>query len=186
MVYFQGCPQYVPRHYIVRVLMRLSGAQSPFARSGRYPSRRHVSRPVGRLYPAFIAHTDSCADPKPSLRLRYNLGRRVFAGCCQPLLGVGPSRCYLCESFPTCLDPYPGCSCGALTRFFPQDNGLPDIRTRSARSLLRPWLYPYGNFCTELLSRLQSFAHVQAHGFARHPDCSYLSESFSPVAVEVP
>ena len=40
----------------------------------------------------------------------------------------------LCESFPTCLDPYPGGSCGAITRFFPQDNGLPDVRTRSALS----------------------------------------------------
>ena len=60
------------------------------------------------------------------------LGQQVFAGCCQPLLGVGPSRCYLCESFSACLNPYPGCSCGALTRSFPQDNGLPDVRTRSA------------------------------------------------------
>ena len=53
---------------------------------------------------------------------------------------MGPSRRYLCESFPTCLDPldqvqgrlYSGCSCGALTRFFPQDYGLPYVRTRSA------------------------------------------------------
>ncbi len=46
--------------------MRLSGAQSPFACSGCYPSRRDLKNPVGRHYPAFIASTDSCADPKPS------------------------------------------------------------------------------------------------------------------------
>ena len=34
--------------------------------------------------------------------------QKVFAGCCQSLLGVGLSRRYLYETFPTCLDPYPG------------------------------------------------------------------------------
>jgi len=57
----------------------------------------------------------------PPSASRHPLGQWVFAGCCQPpsagpwsfgpgtkgsgqaLLGVGPSRRYLCESFPTCL-----------------------------------------------------------------------------------
>ena len=39
--------------------------------------------------------------------------------------------------------------------------------------------YPYSNFSTELFTRLQSFTHVQARGFARHPDCSYRSGSLS-------
>jgi hypothetical protein len=34
--------------------------------------------------------------------------------------------------FPYVPGPHPGGSCGAHTRFFPQDNGLPDVRTRSA------------------------------------------------------
>ena len=93
---------------------------------------REVLPHVSRHYPAFIAITGSCANPKPSHRLGITLGQQVFAGCCQPLLGVGPSRRSLCESFSACLDPYPGCSCGALTRFFPPDIGLPDVRTRSA------------------------------------------------------
>jgi hypothetical protein len=46
----------------------------------------------------------------------------------------GATRRCLCESFSACLDPYPGGSRGACTRFFPQDNGLPDVRTRSAPS----------------------------------------------------
>jgi hypothetical protein len=92
------------------------------------PCSHHVSG----HYPAFIATTGSCANPKPSPCLGVTLIHKVFAGCCQSLLGLGLSRRYLCESFSACLDPYPGCSCGALARFFPQDNGLPDIRTRSA------------------------------------------------------
>jgi hypothetical protein len=62
----------------------------------------------------------------------FNLVRWVFAGCRQSLLGEGPFRPYLCESFSRCLVPYPGCSCGALARSFPQDIGLPPVRTRSA------------------------------------------------------
>ena len=90
-----------------------------------------------------------------------------------PLPGFpGATRPYLCESFPTCLDPYPGGSCGAHTRFFPQDFGLPDVRTRSSASQ-----YPYSNFRMGFFSRLQSFPNVQARRFARHPDCSYRSAS---------
>src|ERR1035437_7556371 len=36
------------------------------------------------------------------------------------------------ESFSTCLDPYPGCSCGARARYFPQNYGLPGSMSRSA------------------------------------------------------
>ena len=113
----------------VRLLSVPPSAQSPFARIGCYLLRRGVSRHISEHYPAFIAHTRSCANPKPSRRLRP---WPVFAGCCQPLVGVGPSRRCLWESFSACLDPYPGCSCGASARFFPQDNGLPDVMTRSA------------------------------------------------------
>jgi hypothetical protein len=69
-------------------------------------------------------------------RPRFSLVPRVFAGCDESLLEVGPSRRYLCESFSTCLDPYPGCLCGAFTRFFPQNFGLPVKPTRSALSLI--------------------------------------------------
>jgi hypothetical protein len=107
-------------------------AQSPFAHLGCYPPCRAVSPHVSGHYSAFIATTNSCASPKPSGCLQSPLGQPVFAGCCQPRLGVGPSRRYLCESFPACLDPYPGCPRGALARFFPRDNGLPAPLTRSA------------------------------------------------------
>jgi hypothetical protein len=70
-------------------------AQSPFARLGRYLRRRDVPHLVGGRYPSFLALTDSCARPKSSCRLRLPLFRPVFAGCRQPLLEDGPSRCYL-------------------------------------------------------------------------------------------
>ena len=75
-------------------------------------------------------------DLLPSIRLRHGLARMVFAACCQPLLGTGPSRRYLCQSFPTCLDPYSGCSQGARARCFPQDIGLPRVRTGSAHRVV--------------------------------------------------
>ena len=46
------------------------------------------------------------------------LGQRVFAGCGQPPLGNGPSRRYLCGSFPGCQAPCRGgssrCTCPLL------------------------------------------------------------------------
>ena len=117
--------------------------------------RRHCSYGLMRQSSTLPLPTDS-------------LGQRVCAGCCQPRLGGGPSRRYLCVSFPACLDPYPGGSYGARTRFFPHDSGLPPVRTgsalhnaRTATSVRRPF------------SRLQSFAYVQARRFARHPSRSY-------------
>jgi hypothetical protein len=96
---------------------------------------------------------------------------KVFAGCCKPLPASALSRRYLRESFSTCLDPYPGGSCGALIRFFPQDIGLPDVSIRSA-----PYKYPYCNFCTVGLSRLQSFSNVQARRFACCPPVAPTAE----------
>jgi hypothetical protein len=123
----------VRRPYIVRFLFGTAKCPEPLRlRVGVTSSQHRIRTRVGRHYPAFFAHTSSCAGPKPSSCLGVNLVHQVFAGCRQPLLGIAPSRRYLCESFPTCLDPYPGGSCGALTRFFPQDNGLRNGSTSSA------------------------------------------------------
>ena len=104
--------------------MKLSDAQSPFAQSKCYFSCQDVSHLVSRIYPAFITPTNSCVYPKPSSCLEFNLVHQVFAGCCQPLLGVAYSRRYLCQSFSTCLDPYSGALKGACIRFFPLSVGL--------------------------------------------------------------
>lgn len=63
------------------------------------------------------------------------LGRRVFAGCRQPLLGDGLSRHYLCNPYVGAWTPTPRCSPGALARFFPGDNGLTPILTSSAHPI---------------------------------------------------
>ena len=80
-------------------------------------------------------------DQIPPVTYGRCLGQRVLAGCCQPLLGDGPSRRYLRESFSRCLGPYPGAPCGARARFFPQDIGLPPFGTGSAhRNISTPRL----------------------------------------------
>jgi hypothetical protein len=126
---------YVPRPYYVRVLMRRSGAQSPFAHSGCYPSLSRSNQPRRQALPRLHRYYELMRQSSTLSRPQFvSLVPRVFAGCCQPRLGRGPSRRYRCESFLTCLDPYPGCSCGALARFFPQDIGLPRDVIRSALS----------------------------------------------------
>ena len=122
----------VHRPYRVRGLLERPSAQSPFARVRCDLARRALLDHVSRYYPAFIAPTGSCASPPPSSCLNATLGHQVCAGCGQPLLGGGPSRRCLCASFPACLDLYPGGSSGAHARFFPQDIGLPPVRTGSA------------------------------------------------------
>ena len=58
--------------------------------------------------------------------------RRVFAGCCQPLLGDGPSRRYLCNPCTVVWTHTPPQPSGALVRFFPEDIGLTIRFNRSA------------------------------------------------------
>jgi len=99
-------------------------AESPFAPSGCYPSRSATLRHLARSYPHIIAPTGSCDRPKPSHILQLSPGQWVFAGCCQPLLGVGPSRHYLCNPCAGAWTPTPQCPPGAFARFFPGDNGL--------------------------------------------------------------
>ena len=99
----------------------------------------------------------------------------VLAGWTTPGWSRGPARRYLCASFPACLDPYPGSSRGALTRYFPQDFGLPPVRTGSALSNVRTATSVRG-----LISGLQSFSHVQARRFAHHPGRSYRYDGLPP------
>ena len=147
-------------------------AQSPFARSGCYPSHRSITYRVSGRYPTFVAPTGSCARPNGSCRLRLPLLQQVFAVCRHSLLPDGLSRRYLRESFSTCKDPYPSSSCGAYTRFFPQDVGLPGNISRSA--LVRLTMHQQLQH-RRFFTRLQSFDYLQARRFARHPDCSHRS-----------
>jgi hypothetical protein len=95
------------------------------------PHRTH-----GKALPFRHRYFELMRQTKILSRPRGSLVPGVFAGCDDSLLEVGPSRRYLYESFSTCLDPYPGCSCGAFTRCFPQNFGLPGKLNRSALSVI--------------------------------------------------
>ena len=88
---------------------------------------------IDEHYPIFIATTRSCARPsalsQPRLLALYQESLQLAVSS---LLDPGPSRRYLCESFPRCLDPYPGGSFGAFTRFFPKNIGLHRLGSGSA------------------------------------------------------
>ena len=62
--------------------------------------------------------------------------RKVFAGCCQPLLEVGPSRRYLCDLYIGAWTRTPPRSIGASVRFYPIDIGLSLGSRRSARETI--------------------------------------------------
>jgi hypothetical protein len=60
----------------------------------------------------------------------------------------------------------------------------PFLHTKQRPSPRKHWLGAIQNTHTAIsvwnvFTRLQSFTHVQARGFARHPDCSYRSRSLS-------
>jgi hypothetical protein len=58
-------------------------------------------------------------DQLPPPHFGLGLAPWVLAGCCQPLLGDGPSQRYLRKSFPRCLDPYPGGTLWCVRPFLP-------------------------------------------------------------------
>ena len=64
--------------------------------------------------------------------LSADLMRRVFAGCCHPLLVVGPSRHYPRNPCGGDWTHTPPCPPGACTHFFPGGVGLTSRETRSA------------------------------------------------------
>ena len=131
---------------------------------------------IRKHYPPFIAHTDSCARPKSSWSLQLSLLPQVFAGCCQPLLEVGPSRRYLRNLYTGAWTLTPQCLSGAFTRFFPESIGLTSDLTRSAHQKLPVMQFQQGH----AFSRLQSFLYVQAPMLARPPDCTHRWEILLP------
>ena len=121
----------------VRVLLKLPSAQSPFARARCNLARRGLNGPRRRVLPRLHRSYGLMRQSSSLLVPRWYPQHPVCAGCCQPLLGAGPSRRYLCASVPACLDPYPGSSWSASTRFFLHDIGLPLVRNGSALSKAR-------------------------------------------------
>ena len=117
-----------------------------------------------------LAHAPDQNPPTDFSSLR----RWVFAGCCQSLLGDGPSRRYLCIPCVGAWTHTPGCHPCARARFFQRCSGHrprckelgPSNYPRKAASTGRPF------------SRLQSFTNVQAPTLARPPGCSHRRNLF--------
>ena len=107
-------------------------AQSPFARWRRYLHRRDVNSTAseGVTPPSSLLRTHA-PDQNPPVLFAY-LIRRVFAGCCQSLLGDGPSRRYLCNPCTGAWTLTPGCLSGAFIRFFPDSSSLTSVAPSSA------------------------------------------------------
>ena len=71
-------------------------------------------------------------DQNPPADSGLSLFQQVFAGCCKPLLGDDPSRHNLYNPYVGAWTTTPQCPPGAITRFFPGDNGLTSDVTSSA------------------------------------------------------
>jgi hypothetical protein len=120
---------------------RPPSTQSPFAWSGRYPFQgglQAASENVTSPSSLILAHAPDQIPPAAS----EFLARRVFAGCCQPLLGDGPSRHYLCDPCVGAWTHTPPRSPGALAHYFPEDIGLAPRETRSARGMISAMQLP--------------------------------------------
>ena len=108
-------------------------AQSPFARWRRYLHRRAVQRTTseGVTPPSSLLRTHAPHQNPPVLFVY--LIRRVLAGCCQSLLGDGPSRRYFYGPCIGAWVPTPPRLSGAFVCFFPLSIGLSFDERKSAR-----------------------------------------------------
>ena len=88
-------------------------------RSALPPSGRRGSSPAGTLLPGHRSYRLIRRSHSTLLSFGLSLVRGVSAGCYQPLLPAGPSRRYLCESFPGCLGPCHGGSTECTCLFLP-------------------------------------------------------------------
>ena len=87
------------------------------------PWGRHRSPPrraLPLLHRSYGLMRQTFTLPRPLVSLLP----QVFADCCQPLLGQGPSRHYLCNPCVGAWTPTPRCPSGAQSRFFPENIGL--------------------------------------------------------------
>ena len=107
-------------------------AQSPFAPWRSYLHRRAFSNNTseGITPPSSLLRAHAPDQNPPTYSV--SLIKRVFAGCCQSLLGDGPSRRYLCNPCIGAWTLTPGCLSGASVRFFPESYSLTTVAPSSA------------------------------------------------------
>src|SRR4030095_171769 len=129
--------------------------ESPFASLGYYPAEGRVPTTYASVTPPSSLLRAHAPDLTPLTSYALWLGTRVCAGCRMPLLGGGPSRCYLLNLCGGAWTRTPPRLSRALTPFFPQSFGLPLRARGSARLDSRH----DSNFHDEPISGLQSFTH---------------------------
>ena len=132
-------------------------------------SGRRESPPARTLLPGHGSYGLMRRSRSALLCFGLSLVRGVSAGCYQPLLPAGPSRRYLCESFPGCLGPCHGGFAECTCLFLPPRHRPSPVHYRGRLSRVSR----QNDFLTQPFSRLQPFLYVQAPKFARLPDRPY-------------
>ena len=100
--------------------MKRPSTQSPFAQCRRYLHWGDVNRLFRGRYPSFLAHTDSCANPVTSPRLRPWPRVRSLRRLPSAPAANGIFSTLFCESFLGCLSPYPGGFAECICLVLPQ------------------------------------------------------------------
>jgi len=158
----------VHRPYNVRVRLKPPSAQSPFACARCYLTHRGLDGPRQQVFPCLHR---SYGLMRQSSTLPLPTDSPWTTGLCRLLSAPAGPR-----TFPTLSLRILPCVLGPLPRqlvwcMYPF---LPTRHRPSPRSdRVGAQQSPYSDFSTAPFSRLQSFRHVQAHRFARHPDRSY-------------
>ena len=163
MVYFQG-RSIVPRPYVSGYSWSCQVPRVPLHTHG-VTMRIVISEDhVSRRYPAFVAHTDSCASPQPSRCLGCTLEQWVCAGCCQPLLGGGPSRRCSAQLSLRAWTPTPAARVVHVPVASHTTAAFPPCGPGR-----RSTMFSTATAGRRAFSRLQSCTPVQAYKCAHHP-----------------
>ena len=93
--------------------------ESPFASSGCYPSECHISCDIDRRYSTLLAHTGSCARPKPSRNLGLSPCATSLCRLLRAPAGSWPFPTLSPQSLYGCLDPYPAALLRCSRSFLP-------------------------------------------------------------------
>ncbi len=107
------------------------GAQSPFARVEVLPPAAWRPAPYRRALPLLHRSYGLMRQTKTLPPVSGRPRRWVFAGCCQSLLGDGPSRHYLCNPCVGAWTHTPPCSPGASCSFLPEQATTSPNRTKT-------------------------------------------------------
>jgi len=105
--------------FVSRTIQGPPRAQSPFARSRFYLNLASRQKALPLLHRSYGLMRQPKTLQLISVSL-YSWSFSAAAADCQPLLGNGPSRGYLCNPCMGAWTTTTGCLSGAFVRFFPE------------------------------------------------------------------